>query len=153
MHPISIPSPDPVFSQFSLGPLTIHTYALCIIAGIIAAVLITQRRLGKRGAEPGTLLLLTDARLAWVASEPMLLRRAVSLRAVHGVAAEAADKRASDLSPEGKPPHFVQKIKEDIVEVVEPAAEEETDTATKKKTAAKKTAAKKATKKKAKKKA
>lgn len=56
MHPISIPSPDPVFSQFSLGPLTIHTYALCIIAGIIAAVLITQRRLGNRGAEPGTVL-------------------------------------------------------------------------------------------------
>jgi prolipoprotein diacylglyceryl transferase len=56
VHPISIPSPDPVFSQFSLGPLTIHTYALCIIAGIIAAVLITQRRLGKRGAEPGTVL-------------------------------------------------------------------------------------------------
>nr|WP_232711562.1 prolipoprotein diacylglyceryl transferase [Microbacterium lacus] len=52
----SIPSPDPVFAQFSLGPLTIHTYALCIIAGIIAAVLITQRRLGSRGAEPGTVL-------------------------------------------------------------------------------------------------
>lgn len=52
----SIPSPDPVFAQFSLGPLTIHTYALCIIAGIIAAVLITQRRLGNRGAEPGTVL-------------------------------------------------------------------------------------------------
>lgn len=52
----SIPSPDPVFAQFSIGPLTIHTYALCIIAGIIAAVLITQRRLGNRGAEPGTVI-------------------------------------------------------------------------------------------------
>jgi len=59
---------------------------------------------------------------------------------------KAADKRAKDLSPEGKPPHFVQKIKEDIVEVIEPAAEE-TATATKKKTAAKKTAAKKTAKK------
>lgn len=56
MNPTSLPSPDPVFAQFALGPLTIHTYALCIIAGIIAAVLITQRRLGNRGAEPGTVL-------------------------------------------------------------------------------------------------
>ena len=64
---------------------------------------------------------------------------------------KAADKRAGELSPEGKPPHFVQKIKEDIVEVIEPAAEEETTKATKKK-AAKKTTAKKATKKAAKKK-
>ena len=29
---------------------------------------------------------------------------------------KAADKRAKELSPEGKPPHFVQKVKEDIVE-------------------------------------
>ncbi len=29
---------------------------------------------------------------------------------------KAADKRASELSPEGKPPHFVQKVKEDVVE-------------------------------------
>lgn len=45
----SIPSP-PV-SYIELGPLRIHFYALCIIAGIIAAVLITNRRLTKRGAE------------------------------------------------------------------------------------------------------
>ena len=29
---------------------------------------------------------------------------------------KAAEKRASELSPEGKPPHFVQKIKEEITE-------------------------------------
>ena len=29
---------------------------------------------------------------------------------------KAADKRAKELSPEGKPPHFVQKVKEDVVE-------------------------------------
>ena len=29
---------------------------------------------------------------------------------------KAAEKRAQELSPEGKPPHFVQKIKEDITE-------------------------------------
>ena len=52
----SIPSPPPVWSQFPLGPLTIHTYALCILAGIIAAVIITQRRLTTRGAKSGVVL-------------------------------------------------------------------------------------------------
>jgi len=46
----SIPSPP--ISSFPLGPLTIHFYALCIIAGIIAATLLTNHRLTKRGAEP-----------------------------------------------------------------------------------------------------
>ncbi|MEM7781986.1 MAG: hypothetical protein AAF623_01310 [Planctomycetota bacterium] len=32
---------------------------------------------------------------------------------------KAAEKRAKELSPEGKPPHFVQKVKEEIVEVKE----------------------------------
>ena len=27
---------------------------------------------------------------------------------------KAAEKRAKELSPEGKPPHFVQKVKEEI---------------------------------------
>ncbi|MEJ1092684.1 prolipoprotein diacylglyceryl transferase [Microbacterium istanbulense] len=45
----SIPSP-PV-SSFQIGGLTIHFYALCIIAGIIAATLMTNYRLTKRGAE------------------------------------------------------------------------------------------------------
>ncbi|WP_426621869.1 prolipoprotein diacylglyceryl transferase [Microbacterium sp. As-52] len=52
----SIPSPPPSWAQFALGPLTIHTYALCIIAGIIAAVFITQRRLAARGAESGVVI-------------------------------------------------------------------------------------------------
>ena len=46
----SIPSPD--VNLIQLGPLTIHFYALCIIAGIIVAVLLTNARLPKRGAEP-----------------------------------------------------------------------------------------------------
>ena len=29
---------------------------------------------------------------------------------------KAAEKRAKELSPEGKPPHFVQKVKEEITE-------------------------------------
>lgn len=53
---LSIPSPDPVWSQFQLGPLTIHTYALCLLAGMIAAAIITQRRLAHRGARPGVVL-------------------------------------------------------------------------------------------------
>jgi len=46
----SIPSPP--ISYFDLGPVRIHIYALCIIAGIIAAVLIANHRLTTRGAEP-----------------------------------------------------------------------------------------------------
>ncbi|QAY61223.1 prolipoprotein diacylglyceryl transferase [Microbacterium protaetiae] len=46
----SIPSPS--VSYFDIGPLRIHFYALCIIAGIIVATLMTNHRLSKRGAEP-----------------------------------------------------------------------------------------------------
>lgn len=52
----SIPSPDPAFAQFQVGPFTIHTYAICILLGIVAAVIITQRRLGNRGAPSGVVL-------------------------------------------------------------------------------------------------
>jgi prolipoprotein diacylglyceryl transferase len=54
--PSSIPSPPLAWAQFNIGPLTIHTYALCILAGIVAAVIITQRRLGRRGAQPGVVI-------------------------------------------------------------------------------------------------
>jgi prolipoprotein diacylglyceryl transferase len=46
----SIPSPDISFLQ--LGPVRIYFYALCIIVGIIAATLLTNARLTRRGAEP-----------------------------------------------------------------------------------------------------
>jgi len=46
----SIPSPD--LSYFQLGPITIHIYALCIMAGIVVATLLTNHRLTRRGAEP-----------------------------------------------------------------------------------------------------
>jgi len=49
----SIPSPPSSWAQFQIGPLTIHAYALCIIAGIIAAVLILGHRLNRRGIESG----------------------------------------------------------------------------------------------------
>ena len=46
--PASIPSPPADFSSFSLGPLTIHAYALCILAGIIAGLWLTARRWRER---------------------------------------------------------------------------------------------------------
>ncbi|MGN7797715.1 prolipoprotein diacylglyceryl transferase [Leifsonia sp. 22587] len=52
----SIPSPPPEWAQFQLGPVTIHTYALCILAGIVAAVLITGHRLDRRGVQRGVVL-------------------------------------------------------------------------------------------------
>ncbi|MFF2270655.1 prolipoprotein diacylglyceryl transferase [Agromyces sp. NPDC058136] len=58
--PISIPSPDYDWRTLEIpvpwGTLPIQTYALCILAGIILAVIITSRRLTKRGAEPGVVL-------------------------------------------------------------------------------------------------
>ncbi|MGE9807711.1 MULTISPECIES: prolipoprotein diacylglyceryl transferase [unclassified Janibacter] len=45
--PASIPSPT--VGAIHLGPLTIHAYALCILAGIFVAVWVTQRRLTDRG--------------------------------------------------------------------------------------------------------
>ena len=36
--------PSPSISQFTIGPVTIHFYALCILAGIICAVWITTNR-------------------------------------------------------------------------------------------------------------
>jgi prolipoprotein diacylglyceryl transferase len=53
----SIPSPD--ISFFSIGPLRIHYYALFILAGIVAAVWLTSRRLTARGGEPGIVLDIT----------------------------------------------------------------------------------------------
>ncbi|MEN9992931.1 MAG: hypothetical protein RLY83_501 [Actinomycetota bacterium] len=48
--------PNPPFSSFSLGPLTIHLYALCILVGIVVAYLIGAARFKKRGGDSGTLL-------------------------------------------------------------------------------------------------
>jgi prolipoprotein diacylglyceryl transferase len=53
---MSIPSPNPDYSYFTVGPFVIHYYALCIIAGIIAAAIWTSVRLSRRGGEPGVVL-------------------------------------------------------------------------------------------------
>jgi len=47
MTPTYIPSPT--ISYFDLGPLQVHFYALCIIAGMVLAVVITGRRLQRAG--------------------------------------------------------------------------------------------------------
>jgi prolipoprotein diacylglyceryl transferase len=60
--PFSIPSPDEAWRilwEIPLpwgGVIAIHTYALCILLGMVLAVIITSRRLTKRGAEPGVVL-------------------------------------------------------------------------------------------------
>ncbi|MFF2276449.1 prolipoprotein diacylglyceryl transferase [Agromyces sp. NPDC058126] len=58
--PLSIPSPDYEWQAWEINlfglQLSINTYALCILVGIILAVVITSRRLTKRGAEPGIVL-------------------------------------------------------------------------------------------------
>jgi len=45
--------PSPTVSSFNLGPVVIHYYALFILAGIIAATLITAGRMKARGMEAG----------------------------------------------------------------------------------------------------
>ncbi|WP_199712595.1 prolipoprotein diacylglyceryl transferase [Galactobacter caseinivorans] len=49
--PLSIPSPPQEMARFSLGPLTIHMYALCILLGIVVALWLTVRRWRARGGE------------------------------------------------------------------------------------------------------
>lgn len=52
--PMSLPSPDMQFLQ--IGPLRVYFYALCILAGIIAATIWTGRRLTRRGGESGAVI-------------------------------------------------------------------------------------------------
>lgn len=54
MSPAALPSPT--VGVLELGPLTIHAYALCILAGIAAAIWIGDRRLRDRGGEAGVVL-------------------------------------------------------------------------------------------------
>lgn len=49
----SIPSPPAEWSSLTLGPLTIHAYALCILAGIVVAMWLTNRRWRAKGGPEG----------------------------------------------------------------------------------------------------
>ena len=48
--------PSPTISALQFGPITLNFYALCILAGIVAAVWLTGRRLTARGGQPGQVL-------------------------------------------------------------------------------------------------
>ena len=44
--------PTPGFSRLELGGLTIHLYALCILLGIAAAIVLSRYRYSRRGGSP-----------------------------------------------------------------------------------------------------
>ncbi|MEH1016673.1 prolipoprotein diacylglyceryl transferase [Micromonospora sp. CPCC 206060] len=48
--------PSPSTAVWQLGPVPIRAYALCIIAGIVIACLVTESRLRRRGVAPGAVL-------------------------------------------------------------------------------------------------
>jgi len=48
--------PSPTVSAFHVGPLTVHFYALCIMAGIVVAVWLSSRRWIARGGQAGQVL-------------------------------------------------------------------------------------------------
>lgn len=49
LTPLSTAIPSPSWSGFEIGPFTIHAYALCILAGIVAALMLAQYRWKRRG--------------------------------------------------------------------------------------------------------
>ena len=51
--------PSPTISQFSIGPVTIHIYALCILMGIVLAVWITSNRWKRLGGNFDQILDIT----------------------------------------------------------------------------------------------
>lgn len=48
--------PSPSISQLSVGPLTVHIYALCILTGIVACLWLTARRWEAQGENPERVL-------------------------------------------------------------------------------------------------
>jgi len=48
--------PSPTTGVWYVGPFPIRAYAMCILAGIVVAVWVTQRRLETRGGRPGQVL-------------------------------------------------------------------------------------------------
>lgn len=60
MLPASLPSPGD--GVWHLGPLPVRAYALCIIAGVIAAVVIGDRRWVARGESAARSAILLSGR-------------------------------------------------------------------------------------------
>lgn len=54
--PVMFAIPSPGFLDFSVGPLTLRMYALCIIAGAVLAIWIGERRFVARGGRSGAIL-------------------------------------------------------------------------------------------------
>ncbi|WP_413231949.1 prolipoprotein diacylglyceryl transferase [Micromonospora rifamycinica] len=48
--------PSPTTAVWQLGPVPLRAYALCIVAGIVVACLVTEYRLRRRGVAPGAVL-------------------------------------------------------------------------------------------------
>ncbi len=48
--------PSPPISYIDLGPLRVHFYAICILIGMVIAVLVTNRRLVRRGVASGKII-------------------------------------------------------------------------------------------------
>lgn len=48
--------PSPTTAVWQLGPVPLRAYALCIVAGIVVACLVTEHRLRQRGVAPGAVL-------------------------------------------------------------------------------------------------
>lgn len=78
--------PSPTVSVFKLGPLPIHIYALCIVAGILVAIWLTDRRWRARGGKEhqvgdvagwAVLFGIVGGRLYHVITDPELYFKAV----------------------------------------------------------------------------
>lgn len=48
--------PSPTTGVWNIGPIPIRAYAMCILAGIVVAMWLTQKRIEKRGGKPGVVL-------------------------------------------------------------------------------------------------
>jgi prolipoprotein diacylglyceryltransferase len=48
--------PTPGHAAWRLGPLSVRAYALCVIAGIVVAVVVASRRYRRSGGQPGVIL-------------------------------------------------------------------------------------------------
>jgi prolipoprotein diacylglyceryltransferase len=93
----SIPSPGQ--AAWRLGPLSVRAYALCVIAGIIVAVVVASRRYRRSGGQPGIILDVAawavPFGLAGAFVHAMLLEAGHDFRPVHQLWHTAAEAVAA----------------------------------------------------------